>query len=101
MNINNVLGFGLSIQKSNQKLVLVFKLYTLSHMFLILVISNTSIQYFFHSQCNNRFNSILSSCVNYKSLLFAKVATSFSGFLLKEYSSRNKMESRLNLPLQV
>lgn len=52
MNINNVLGFGLSIQKSNQKLVLVFKLYTLSRMFLILVISNTTIQYFFHSQCN-------------------------------------------------
>lgn len=69
MNINNVLGFGLSIQKSNQKLVLVFKLYTLSHMFLILVISNTSIQYFFHSQCNNRFNSILSSCILQKLII--------------------------------
>lgn len=43
VNINNVLGFGLSIQKSNQKLVLVFKLYNLSHMFLILVISHTSL----------------------------------------------------------
>jgi len=49
MNINNVLGFGLPIQKSDQKLVLVFKLHNLSHMFLIPVISNTSIPYFFHS----------------------------------------------------
>lgn len=100
MNISNVLVFGLSIQEATKTYSQCFKLYSLFHMFLILVISNISIQQFFfitNAMMTSLIYSVFSSLVNYKRLLLSNVTTTFSvSILKKKYIFLGKANKQIN-----